>query len=59
MNRNRKKYKELVVLNGDIAAPMKKIAQQKICQMPISTGTIFRKLEYIKGKDLGQLYSRS
>jgi len=24
MNRNRKKYKELVVINGDVAAPMKK-----------------------------------
>ena len=26
MNRNRKKYKELVVINGDVAAPMKKAA---------------------------------
>jgi len=47
MNRNRKKHKELVVVNGDVAAPMKKAAQQKICQIPIFIGTIFRKLEYI------------
>jgi len=26
MNRNRKKHKELVVINGDVAAPMKKAA---------------------------------
>ena len=50
MNRNRKKYKELVVINGDVAAPMKKAAKQKICQMPIYTKIIFRKLEYIISK---------
>jgi len=26
MNRNRKKHKELVAINGDVAAPMKKAA---------------------------------
>ncbi|PXF58139.1 MAG: hypothetical protein C4B58_07610 [Deltaproteobacteria bacterium] len=47
MNRNRKKHKELVVVNGDVAAPMKKAAQQKICQMPVFTETIFQKPELI------------
>jgi len=39
-----------VVINGDVAAPMKKTAQQKICQMSVFAGTIFRKLEHIGKK---------